>query len=493
MKLLISGGVSVYYMQSLCLLFFPGAKFSESELITPSTPIVTVDVKKSEGGITAISSLKIGEKEVCREHTEPITEERTLQKTKDLAASKAFFGAASEHLGYTPSWGMLTGVRPTKIAFDYLKKGYSKEATVKALRKDYFLYPKKAMLATDIARNETKIIKKYPSDTCSMYISIPFCPTRCSYCSFVSYTTKRLLALIPDYIEALKREIELQLQLINSFGLKLKTIYIGGGTPTTLTAEQLNDLLSFISSKTDTERLDEFTLEGGRPDTLDRDKLSCAKAHNITRISVNPQTLNDYVLAEVGRPHTAETFFRAFELAKESGIPNINTDLIIGLPTDDFTSYGETIEKIISLDPSNITAHTFCVKRSADIAHEGKPIFSRDTFDVAKCVDYTQILTKKNGYIPYYMYRQKNALGNFENVGFCKKGCEGIYNILMMEEVHTIFAAGAGAVTKFVDGGGTRIERSFNPKYPYEYLQQDRNEVFKALNKSFESFYNNKT
>ncbi len=489
MKLVINGGVSTYYMQSLCLLFFPGAKFSESEVVTENTPVVTVDVRRDEQSVTSLVTLTIGEKTVSREHTEPIVPEKTLKKTKDLAASKAFFDAASQLLGYTPSWGMLTGVRPTKIAFDYLKKGLNREATVKALRNDYFLYPKKAMLATDIARNEWKIIKKYPSDTCSLYISIPFCPTRCSYCSFVSYTTKKLLALIPAYLQALKREIELQLKLIEISGMKLKTIYIGGGTPTTLDEEQLEDLLSFISSKVDTTTLDEFTLEGGRPDTLNEKKLEIARRHNVTRVSVNPQTLNDYVLAEVGRPHTADMFFRAYELAVRSGIPNINTDLIIGLPTDDFASYGETIEKIISLEPSNITAHTFCVKRSADIVHEGVPIYARDSFDVAKCVDYTQILAKKNGYIPYYMYRQKNALGNFENVGFCKKGAEGIYNILMMEEVHTIFASGAGAVTKLVDEGGARIERIFNPKYPYEYLQQNRDEIYESLKESYERFY----
>ncbi len=489
MKLTINGNISAYYLQTLCLLFFPGAKFSESEVVTPDVPTVTVDITEHGDFVSARATLKIGDKEVTREHSEVFSQERTAKKTVNFAASKAFFQAASTFFGYTPSWGMLTGVRPTKIALDYLKAGLTKDECVKALRDEYFLYPKKAILATDIARHERKIIKKYPSDTCSLYISIPFCPTRCSYCSFVSYTTKKLLSLIPAYLEALKTEIKYQLDLIKMYGMKLKTIYIGGGTPTTLDGEQLNDLLSFIDRHTDTSLLDEFTLEAGRPDTVDEYKLACAKSHNVTRISVNPQTLNNYVLAEVGRPHTAETFFRAYEMAHNSGIPNINTDLIIGLPTDDFVSYGETIDKIIELAPSNITAHTFCVKKSADIVHEGVKIYSRDDFDVAKCVDYTQILAKKNGYVPYYMYRQKNALGNFENVGFCKKGCEGLYNILMMEEVHTIFAAGAGAVTKFVLDDGAHIERIFNPKYPYEYLEQNREEAFLSLKERYENFF----
>ncbi len=489
MKLIINGGVSEYYMQTLCLLFFPGAKFSESETVTPDVPVVTVNVAEHDTYALASVSLKIRDKQVVKEYSEIFSEDKTRKKTVTLAASKAFFQAASAFFGYTPSWGMLTGVRPTKIALDYLKSGLLKNECVQALRDDFFLYPKKAILATDIARHERRIIKKYPSDTCSLYISIPFCPTRCSYCSFVSYTTKKLLALIPAYLESLKTEIKYQLDLINMYGMKLKTIYIGGGTPTTLNGEQLEDLLSFIDENTDTTLLDEFTLEAGRPDTLDEYKLQCAKAHNVTRISVNPQTLNDYVLAEVGRPHTAATFFKAYEMAQKSGIPNINTDLIIGLPTDDFASYSETIEKIIELSPSNITAHTFCVKKSADIVHEGAKIYAREDYNVAKCVDYTQILAKKNGYIPYYMYRQKNALGNFENVGFCKKGCEGLYNILMMEEIHTIFAAGAGAVTKFVLDEGAHIERIFNPKYPYEYLQQDREETFRNLKERYEKFF----
>ncbi len=491
MKLVINGNISAYYLQTLCLLFFPGAKFSESEVITPTVPVVTVDIAQHTDYVTATASLKIGSKEVVKEYTEIFTEDKTVKKTVNFAASKALFQAASAFLKYTPSWGMMTGVRPTKIALDYLKVGMTKDECVKKLRSEYFVYPKKAILATDIARHERKIIKAYPSDTCSLYISIPFCPTRCSYCSFVSYTTKKLLGLIPAYLEALKAEIKYQLELIRMYGMKLKTVYIGGGTPTTLTGEQLNDLLSFISANVDTTALDEFTLEAGRPDTLDEYKLACAKTHNVTRISVNPQTLNDFVLAEIGRPHTAEMFFRAFEMAQRSGIPNINTDLIIGLPTDDFASYCETIEKIIELGPTNITAHTFCVKRSADIVHEDIKIYSRDDFNVAKCVDYTQILTKKNGYVPYYMYRQKNALGNFENVGFCKKGSEGLYNILMMEEIHTIFAAGAGAVTKFVLDQGGKIERIFNPKYPYEYLEQDREATFMALKESYEKFFIN--
>ncbi len=489
MKLIIEGDIGRYYLQTLCLLFFPGAKFSESEEITPTTPVVTVKLRCDSLGADAEATLAIGDRSVTKTHREEYGT-TTKKKTENMAASKAFFSAAETFFGYTPSWGIMTGVRPTKIVLDYLNSGMNKEQTVKELRREYLLYPKKAMLAADIARNEQKIIKKYPLDTCSVYISIPFCPTRCSYCSFVSFTTKKLLALIPAYLEALKVELSLIARQIKQSGFKLKTVYIGGGTPTTLSEAQLEDLLSYIDELFDTAGLDEFTLEAGRPDTITKKKLQSAKNHNVTRISINPQTLNNFVLQEIDRRHTAEMFFKAYEMARESGIPCINTDLIIGLPTDHFESYSNTLDKIIELAPENITAHTFCVKRSADILkEEGADIYARENYEVSKCVDYTQIMMKKAGYIPYYMYKQKNAVGNFENVGFCKKGTEGLYNILMMEEIHSIFSAGAGAVTKLVGERNVKIERIFNPKYPYEYLEQDRNEVFCQTQQMIEKFF----
>ncbi len=488
MKLILDKNISKYYLQTLCLLFFPGAKFSENEEITPDTPVVEVTLNNESDGAVCTATVTIGDKSVSRTHKE-LFDHLPKNKTENMAANKAFFSAAEAFFGYTPPWGILTGVRPTKIVLDYLNEGMTKDQTVKELRKRYLLYPKKAIIATDIARYESKIIKKYPLDTCSVYISIPFCPTRCSYCSFVSFTTKKLLALIPAYLEALKFELSLIARQIKETGFKLKTVYIGGGTPTTLNEEQLEDLLSYIDKLFDASSLDEFTLEAGRPDTITEKKLQSAVNHNVTRISINPQSLNNFVLQEIDRCHTAEMFFKAYEMARKSGIPCINTDLIIGLPADDIESYSDTLEKIIELAPENITAHTFCVKRSADILKGGNDIFARENFEVSKCVDYTQIMTKKSGYVPYYMYRQKNAKANLENVGYCKKGTEGLYNILMMEEVHSIFAAGAGAVTKLVGERNVKIERIFNPKYPYEYLEQDREKVFEETRKIMDGFF----
>jgi oxygen-independent coproporphyrinogen-3 oxidase len=277
----------------------------------------------------------------------------------------------------------------------------------------------------------------------------------------------------------LEKEITAKLRIIKELGLRVLTVYIGGGTPTILTADQLRSLLSTINAELDVSTLQEFTLESGRPDTIDAEKMAVAKAFGVTRVCVNPQTLCDEVLRGVGRCHSAEDFYRAYDIARNSGISCINTDLIVGLPGDDFTTFSATFDEILRLDPENITVHTFCVKRAAEILRQGNRVYNLRGGDAGKCVDYSQIRSQEAGYFPYYMYRQKNMVGNFENVGFAKAGTEGLYNIYMMEEVHSIFAAGAGAVTKLVEyapaatGKKSVIRRLFNPKYPYEYLESE--------------------
>jgi len=256
-------------------------------------------------------------------------------------------------------------------------------------------------------------------------------------------------------------------------------VYIGGGTPTILTEEQLETLLSTVAECTDVSALLEYTLESGRPDTITEEKMRLAKRYGVTRVCVNPQTLCNEVLRGVGRCHSAEDFYRSYDIARNAGIDCINTDLIVGLPGDTFENFSDSFERILELAPENITVHTFCVKKSAEILREGKRVYNLRGGDAGKCVDYSQIRAMEQGYAPYYMYRQKNMVGNFENVGFAKEGKECLYNIYMMEEVHSIFAAGAGAVTKLVDyaalqsGKKSVIERLFNPKYPYEYLAGD--------------------
>ena len=490
MKIIIDGAINVYYVQTLCMIYFPGTKFSEDETITPETPVLHLKLNENDVGVTADASLQMGERTVTATHTTPYAPERTADRTRKLAVGAAVTRVCGDMLDYHPSWGMLTGVRPSKVATQLLNHGVARDEVERQLAAEYFVIPKKAALATEVACNEQKIIGTPGKRDCSVYISIPFCPSRCAYCSFVSYTSKRLLSLIPEYLVKLAEEIHRMFETIRHLGLRVRTVYIGGGTPTTLDATQLRFLLERIAQETDVSALEEYTLESGRPDTIDAEKLRVARELGVNRISVNPQSLCEDVLRGIGRSHTVEDFFRAYETAERSGIPIINTDLIVGLPGDTFPTFSYTYDKILELSPANVTVHTFCVKKSADILHTGENVYSIHGGDAGKCVDYSQIRAEQTGYIPYYMYRQKNTVGNFENVGFAKPGTEGLYNIYMMEEVHSIFAAGAGAVSKLVDyvpetEGKSTIRRLFNPKYPYEYLRADTAEEMRTATEEF--------
>ena len=476
MILKINGNINRYYVQTLCMVFFPGATFGENETPRDGLPEVTVEVYNGDSeSVTAFVSMKLNDKICEQSETVSLSEEIHLATHEAIAVGRAMFAAGKELLGHIPPWGILTGVRPAKVANGLLTEGKGVIKTKKIMRDEYFLNPQKAALAVSVASTEYKLTKKMPKNTCSLYISIPFCPTRCAYCSFVSYTTPRLLSMIGDYLDALMRDLDETFETIKKVGMKVTTVYIGGGTPTTLTAEQLERLFLKLEEYIDPKELLEFTLEAGRPDTITEHKLAVAKEHGVTRISVNPQTLNDDILREIGRRHTTADFYRAYEMAKNSGIRDINVDLIAGLPGDDFSNFSETVDKIIELAPTNITVHTFSVKKASDALRKNSSVYSLTGDDAAKSVSYSQLKTKFAGYRPYYMYRQKNTVGNLENVGFSIEGHEGLYNIYMMEEIQTIFAVGAGAVTKLVKcekpfSGESEMKRLFRPKYPYEYL-----------------------
>lgn len=478
MKVYIDGDINRYYVQMLSMIFFPGAKFSESEEEDGEHPVLHLTYNEDEMGAHAFCKVSHNGKSAESERHNAKRDDTSRDRLKKLTVGDAVISACGDLLGYRPSWGMLVGVRPSKVATELLSLGMSKTKVKKQLTQDYFVIPKKAALATEVAINEAKIIGTPKKKDCSIYISIPFCPTRCAYCSFVSYTSKKLLDTIPDYLVQMENELKETFNFINSHGLELKTIYIGGGTPTILDEYQLEGLLSIIAENTDTSKLQEYTLECGRPDTITREKLAVAHKYGVGRISVNPQILNDDVLERIGRAHNTECFLNAYSLARESGIPIINTDLIAGLPGDKFKTFSDSFDRILALRPENITVHTFSVKNACDALKQNSNIYSMRGGDVGKSVDYSQIKAQHDGYKPYYMYRQKNTVGNFENVGLALPGCEGLYNIYMMEEVHSIFAVGAGAVSKFVDyyppDGQRKIERVFNLKYPYEYLAEDR-------------------
>ena len=387
MKLIINGDISQYYVQTLCLIFFPGSKFSENEEVTDDVPVVTVNVSEDEETIRAWAQIKLADSVATGECCETKKKKKTYVDLAKVVVGKALFEAGTNFFAYTPSWGILTGIRPSKIARKIYDEGYDGAQIRKILRNEYLLSSKKAALLTSITLNEAKIIEELPKDSCSLYISIPFCPTRCTYCSFISFATKRLLSMIPEYLERLLLDLDGVFAVIKERGLKLSTIYIGGGTPTTLSASQLDLLLSKIEEHTDVSLLEEYTLEAGRPDTIDAEKIRIIKEHGVTRISINPQTLNDTVLEGIGRRHTAADFFRAYEMAREGGIPSINTDLIAGLPGEGYRSFSKSVDAVLALRPENFTVHTFCVKKAADVAKQGGDVYSAPGGDVLKSVD----------------------------------------------------------------------------------------------------------
>jgi len=491
MKLQVSGNINEYYVQTLCMLFFPGIKFSKNEIADENAPSANVSVvDENDDHVTATVPLTQNSKSVTVSHSE-LRDGAEKVSAERIACGKAFLEAGKKLTGITPSWGILTGVRPAKLAISGLIEGKSKTEVRNFLAKEYLVNPKKAALVTDIAATEKKIISRVPKNSCSLYISIPFCPTRCSYCSFVSFTSAKLLNLLDPYLDHLCRDIGNTVDMIKALGLTISTVYIGGGTPTTLNAKQLEKLLDTVTSQIDSSVLEEFTLEAGRPDTITEEKLKVIKDHDVTRISINTQTLNDDVLELIGRKHTAADFFRAFEMARKAEIKHINTDLIAGLPGEGFGSFSETIDEIIKLHPDNLTFHTLCIKNAADFAHNRNKLYMNTFSETSKCVDYSQLSAKNAGYIPYYIYRQKNTVDNLENVGFALPGAEGLYNIYMMEEIHSIFAVGAGAVSKMVSRDGSKIDRIFEYKYPYEYLADSDGAKNWEKEKKITEFYRN--
>lgn len=372
--------------------------------------------------------------------------------------------------GFAPKWGMLTGVRPSKLLLNKMESEGEK-AAVEYFRHRFFVDDKKIQLAYMVAKIEQPIINNSPKNSFSLYISIPFCPTRCSYCSFVSHSigTESAKKLVPEYVEKLCEEIEFTAKKAKENNLQLTTVYWGGGTPTTLSAEQLDTVMTAIENSFDLSACREYTVEAGRPDTITKEKLLVLKKHGVNRISINPQTFNDSVLKEIGRRHTTALTEEMFFLARETGFDFINMDLIAGLPTDTLEGFKGSVNRAIELGAENITVHTLALKRSSTLVTENE----KDTVtekNIEAMLDYSFEALINAGYRPYYMYRQSKALGNFENVGWCKNGKECEYNILMMEEYQHILSVGAGAVTKLLSPNIDKIERIFNYKFPFEYI-----------------------
>ncbi len=376
-----------------------------------------------------------------------------------------------EFCGKEAEWGVLTGIRPVKLAKKLRLAGKSPQDIAKYFVEEYKVSAKKAELVVQTDQVQSAVAADVCEKDFSLYVSIPFCPSRCSYCSFVSHSIENTMKLIPDYLDRLCEEIAVTGEIAKREGLVLRSIYIGGGTPTVLSEEQLERLISQIDASFDRSQCLEFTVEAGRPDTILPKKMQVLKNHEVTRVTVNCQTLNDDVLREIGRAHSAKDFEAAYELVRSFGF-EVNVDLIAGLPTEDFASFRRTVERIVELAPENITLHTLTVKRSARLKEQCEDILNFEPTEesvTAQMVDFGQAELAQNGYLPYYLYRQKGTVDSLENVGYCRGDSICEYNVWIMDEEQTILSTGAGGVTKVV---GSEISRVFNFKYPYEYIDK---------------------
>lgn len=392
-----------------------------------------------------------------------------VYRTVSHALKLAFYKAGTAHLGHTLPWGALTGVRPAKLPTRAMLEGRTPAQARQELEKVYGVSPRRAALAVTCAQAAVEMKRSLKPDEVSLYVGIPFCPTRCAYCSFISADVKRSLNLVEPYLDGLRAEIAAAGAALAGAGMSVRTLYIGGGTPTTLSAAQLDRLMGQIGEKIGLSRCTEYTVEAGRPDTITAEKLAVLKARGATRVSVNPQTMEDSVLRAMGRAHTARQTLDAWELVKATGFTQVNMDLIAGLPTDTVEGFRATIDQVIALAPANITVHTLALKKSAALFQDRGSLPSAE--ETGQMLDYAWQELEAAGYVPYYLYRQKYMSGSFENVGWCKPGTENGYNICMMEELHPVLALGAGGVTKLTDGAA-QLQRLCNPKYPAEYLER---------------------
>ena len=400
---------------------------------------------------------------------------------------QSYYLAAVQLLPEAPPWGALSGVRPTKLATKVLLEGGREQDADRMLRDVYFVTPERRRLCLDASRHTLEAARLLAPDDLSLYIGIPFCPTRCAYCSFVSESVERFGEFLPPFLDCLIREIEYTGALLKRSGWHIRSLYIGGGTPTTLSTPQMTRLLDAIGTHFDLSRSLEFTVEGGRPDTLDLAKLRAIRAGGATRISINPQTMSDSVLRAIGRRHTAAETVEAFQMAREAGFDDINMDLIAGLPGDTPASFSETVRQVLALEPSNVTVHTLALKKGADLFQRRVTLPTRE--DVAQMLAASGRQLRAAALEPYYLYRQKYMSGSFENVGWCRAGYTGYYNIYMMEELHSILSLGGGGMNKINLPAGA-LERFHNPKYPQDYIQRidtvlrQKDEIFALLEKT---------
>jgi len=450
-------------VQTAVQIFLPNEKYKPTELImeegTTIRSVLTEDTAWAylyENGVLKSSfEYKIDD---------------SNDKTARYAIKAAVYYMLKKETGIFVPWGMMTGIRPAKRINTYIDEGMAADEAAKKLISLYEMTSEKAELAKNVALAEREILEKADGNGISLYIGIPFCPTRCLYCSFTSYPLDKYFNKVDGYIDALIKELKFLGEKAN--GKRLDSIYIGGGTPTSLSAEQLNRLMIGVGEIFDLNNLLEYTVEAGRPDTITKEKLRVIKANGADRISINPQTMNDKTLKLIGRNHSVEDIKRVYYEAREEGHNNINMDLILGLPEEGEIEVTHTMTEIEKLVPENLTVHTLAIKRASRLRETLGDYDLAKAILMEKLIDISSDSAKRMGLLPYYMYKQKNMLGSFENVGYAKKGCEIVYNIVIMEETQSIFAAGAGASTKLYDSASGRIERIFNVKNVDEYINR---------------------
>ncbi len=466
MKLYLDGHAERYALEQLQMSLFPDEAMEFCEAPFDGDGAVST-LRRDGSTLTARTVITRGGRSRTAEVAMAAEDETVPLRRRILQQS--YYQAALAFLEAPPSWGALAGVRPTKLTTRLLLSGGSEADCEAMLRNVYYVQPERRRLCIDasLATVEAQALLE-PTDI-SLYIGIPFCPSRCFYCSFVSQSIEKQAALLEPFFEALLREIEFTGRLMADSPYRVRTVYMGGGTPTTLSSDQMARLMEAISSHFDLSRCLEYTVEGGRPDTLSPEKLRVIRQGGVDRISINPQTMSDEVLRRMGRKHTAAEVVEAYHQARDAGFEGINMDLIAGLPGDDPEGFARSLEQCMALDPTNLTVHTLAIKRGSDLNMDRRGLLPME--QVEEMLDYANHRLREGNYQPYYLYRQKYMSGSFENVGWCKPGWPGLYNIYMMEELHSILSLGGGGMSKLNLPGG-KLERLHNPKYPREYLDR---------------------
>ena len=482
-----------YSVEQMMLMLFPGERPEYPEGYAPSgnEAVFSLDRKPDRTAVTARVTRPEGTAQGETQVESRLLDEapERVYHTLQHALKMAFYQAGTEILGQEPPWGALTGVRPVKLPTRCMLAGGTPEQAQAELEGEYRVSPLRAKLAVDCAQASLAVDREVREDQVSLYIGIPFCPTRCAYCSFVSADVGRTLKLVEPYLEAVLEEVEYTGRVLRESGLSIHSLYVGGGTPTTLSAGQLERLFSSARAHLPLETCVEYTVEAGRPDTITREKLEVLRDQGVERISINPQTLEDEVLAAIGRKHSAQDILDAYALAREVGFDSINMDLIAGLPRDSFEGFRRSLEGVLALRPENVTVHTLALKKGSRLMEEGGALPSGE--ETARMLNFSRDTLREAGFLPYYLYRQKYMSGSLENVGWCLPGKESVYNIIMMEELQTVVSIGGGGVTKLVDRKNGRIVRLPNPKYPHDYLSS-RDKIL-AQKDEIAAFYRDRT